>query len=169
MRTNLVFSCICLFGFIACNSGNDKSSGSDTAAASKSDTNMKKAADTVKMVAALPMVPKDAKVFFKNLKNDETVKSPFKVEMGARDIKVDSAGLIIPGEGHFHLLIDAGDSVAAGIVIPKDASHLHYGKGEKVAVLMLSPGKHRLAIQFADGIHRSYGSKLAVAIDVKVK
>ncbi len=89
--------------------------------------------------------------------------------MGATNIAVDSAGTIRPNSGHFHIIIDAGDSVAAGIVVPKDSTHLHFGNAQKEATISLSPGKHRLALQFADGIHRSYGSKLANAITVDVK
>ena len=72
-------------------------------------------------------------------------------------------------ENNFHLLIDAGDSTASGVVVPKDSTHLHFGNAQKEATITLAPGKHRLALQFADGIHRSYGSKLATAITLNVK
>ena len=165
---------ILFFGIIAmmsCNSNESKSVSSDTAAAAvATDSAMRhSSADTVKSVAALPPVPAGAKVFFKNLKNGETVKSPFKVEMGVKNIKVDSAGSIVAGEGHHHILIDVGDSVAAGQVIPKDAQHLHFGKGQTSATISLPPGKHRLTLQLADGIHRSYGSRLSATIEVTVK
>ena len=117
----------------------------------------------------MPAVPAGAKVYFKNLKNNQVVKSPFKVKMGVKNIKVDSAGSIVAGEGHHHILIDAGDSVAAGEVIPKDAQHLHFGKGQTSATIELPTGKHRLTLQFADGIHRSYGSKLSATIEITVK
>lgn len=164
---------ILFFGIIAmmsCSSNENKSASSDTATASKAtDTAMNHPADTVKAVAELPTVPDGAKVFFKNLKNGQTVKSPFTVEMGVKNIKVDSAGMIVPGEGHHHILIDAGDSIATGQVIPKDAQHVHYGKGQTSATISLPPGKHRLTLQLADGIHRSYGSKLSATIEVTVK
>ena len=117
----------------------------------------------------LPAIPAGAKVFFKNLKSGETVTSPVKVEMGATGISIDSAGSIKPNSGHFHLLIDAGDSIAAGVVVPKDSTHLHYGNAQKEATIKLSPGKHTLTLQLADGIHRSYGSKLSEAITLNVK
>jgi len=31
------------------------------------------------------------------------------------------------------------------------------------------PGKHRLTLQFADGLHRSYGSKMATSVNITVK
>jgi Domain of unknown function (DUF4399) len=158
------------FGLISCNSSENKSTSSDTASTAKAaDSVVKQSADAVKTIAELPPVPAGAKVYFKNLKNGQTVKSPFKVVMGVKNIKVDSAGMIVAGEGHHHILIDAGDSVAAGQVIPKDAQHLHFGKGQTSATISLPPGKHRLTLQLADGIHRSYGSKLSASIEVTVK
>jgi hypothetical protein len=166
--------CFILFiGIIAmmsCNSNESKSASSDSATTTMTtDTAMSHSADTLKSLAELPPVPPGAKVFFKNLKNGETVQSPFKVEMGVKNIKVDSAGSIVGGEGHHHILIDAGDSVAAGQVIPKDAQHIHFGKGQTSATITLPPGKHRLTLQLADGIHRSYGSRLSATIEVTVK
>ncbi|MBS1915296.1 MAG: DUF4399 domain-containing protein [Bacteroidetes bacterium] len=128
-----------------------------------------KKADTVAAVPALPDVPAGAKVFFKNLKNGQTVKSPVKVEFGVEGIALDTAGAVKAGSGHHHLLIDAGDSIAAGTVVPKDSTHLHYGKAQTEAEITLKPGEHTLTLQFADGIHRSYGAKLAATVKVKVK
>jgi hypothetical protein len=166
----ILFIGIVGLGLMSCGNNENKSASTDTATTAKAaDTAMNHMADTAKSVAELPAVPAGAKVFFKNLKNGETVKSPFTVEMGVKNIKVDSAGNIVGGEGHHHILIDAGDSVAAGQVIPKDAQHLHYGKGQTSATISLPPGKHRLTLQLADGIHRSYGSRLSATIEVMVK
>ncbi|MCL6524460.1 MAG: DUF4399 domain-containing protein [Thermoflavifilum sp.] len=118
---------------------------------------------------ALPAVPAGAKVFFKNLKDGEVVHSPFTVEMGVEGMQVDSAGPVKPGSGHHHLLIDDGDSIATGEVIPKDSTHLHFGNAQTQVVLNLPPGKHKLTLQFADGMHRSYGSQMATSITVQVK
>jgi hypothetical protein len=158
-----------IIGLMSCNSNETKSASTDTTTSAKAtDTTMNHMADTAKSIAELPAIPAGAKVYFKNLKNGAHVKSPFKVEMGVENIKVDSAGFIVAGEGHHHILIDAGDSVAAGQVIPKDAQHMHFGKGQTSATLTLPPGKHRLTLQLADGIHRSYGSKLSATIEVTV-
>ena len=129
-----------VIAMLSCNSSENKSASSDTTATTKAaDTAMNHAADTVKSIAELPSVPAGAKVFFKNLKNGETVKSPFTVEMGVKNIKVDSAGAIVAGEGHHHILMDAGDSIATGQVIPKDAQHIHYGKGQTSATISFRP------------------------------
>ncbi len=174
MKKVLFIPTILLIGLVSCNSGTGNGSpGSDSTSTQQDTSTMQ--ADTTHMamstttVDELPSIPSDAKVFFKNLKNGQTVSSPLKVEMGATNISIDSAGAVKPNSGHFHLLIDVGDSIASGVVIPKDSTHIHFGNAQKEATITLSPGKHRLALQLADGIHRSYGSKLSDAITVNVK
>lgn len=155
-----------LLGLAACNGGDKSAEAKDTTAAK--DTSMQ----SMKMdtaVSALPAVPAGAKVYFKNLKDGQSVKSPLKVEFGVDGIALDTAGAVKPNSGHHHLLIDAGDSIAAGTVVPKDSTHLHFGKAQTETTITLTPGKHRLALQYADGIHRSYGSQLSQAITVDVK
>ncbi len=159
---------ILILGFAACSGGSDKSSTDSTATTVSADTTHKMA-DTTQMVTPLPDVPAGAKVFFKNLKDGATVTSPLKVEFGVEGIALDTAGAIKPASGHHHLLIDAGDSIAAGTVVPKDSTHLHFGKAQTGTEIKLTPGEHQLTLQYADGIHRSYGAKLSATIKVKVK
>jgi Domain of unknown function (DUF4399) len=158
-----------LVGMVACNNADNKSAASDSTKAATTDTMAMAKADSSQAVPALPAVPAGAKVYFKNLKDGETVKSPVKVEMGVDGLALDTAGAIVAGTGHHHLLIDAGDSIPAGQVVPKDATHLHFGKAQSSAEVPLSPGKHVLTLQFADGIHRSYGGQMAATINVTVK
>jgi uncharacterized protein DUF4399 len=160
-----------LFLLTACNNADNKTAAADSSAGKPAgDTmSMSHAVDSSKMITPLPDVPAGAKVFFSNLKNGETVKSPFKVEMGLKGLKLDTAGAIVAGSGHHHLLVDAGDSIPAGQVVPKDSTHLHFGKAQSSTTLTLPAGKHVLTLQFADGIHRSYGGSLAATITVNVK
>ena len=158
-----------IIGLAACSGSGDKAATVDTTAATVSADTTHKAVDSPQMSTALPDVPAGAKVFFKNLKDGETVKSPLKVEFGVEGIALDTAGTIKPASGHHHLLIDAGDSIAAGVVVIKDSTHLHFGKAQTGAEINLTPGEHKLTLQYADGIHRSYGAKLAATIKVKVK
>lgn len=160
-----------LIAMASCNNAGDKAASTDTTVAPAKDTMVMAPADSSSSsaIAAVPPVPAGAKVFFKNLKDGETVKSPLKVEMGIDGLKLDTAGAIVAGTGHHHLLIDAGDSIPAGTVVPKDATHLHFGKAQSSADVPLTPGKHVLTLQFADGIHRSYGAQLAATITVNVK
>jgi hypothetical protein len=159
-----------LLGMIACNNAGEKAANTDTTAAAK-DTAMQMAKDSPQTAAipALPAVPAGAKVYFKNLKNGQTVASPVKVEMGVDGMKVDTAGPVVANSGHFHILVDVGDSIASGQMIVKDSTHLHYGKGQTSAELKLAPGKHTLSLEFADGLHRSYGSQMASTVSVTVK
>jgi Domain of unknown function (DUF4399) len=161
-----------LFGAVACNNASETSNPPATdsvkAAASHDSMNMGHM-DPAQAQNALPAIPAGAKVYFKNLKDGQTVTSPFKVEMGVDGIRLDTAGVIVAGSGHHHLLIDAGDSIPAGQAVPKDATHLHFGKAQSSAEVTLTPGKHVLTLQYADGIHRSYGGVLAATITVTVK
>ncbi|HTI08535.1 MAG TPA: DUF4399 domain-containing protein [Puia sp.] len=174
MRTIHFLPAALLLALTACNSGGDNAAASKdttaTAATATHDTTMNmKPADSAAKATALPEVPAGAKVFFKNLKDGQKIKSPFKVEMGIEGLKLDTAGAIVAGSGHHHLLIDAGDSIPSGIVVPKDEHHLHFGKAQSSTDVTLPAGKHVLTLQFADGIHRSYGSKLATTITVTVE
>ncbi|MEZ4614517.1 MAG: DUF4399 domain-containing protein [Caldilineaceae bacterium] len=72
--------------------------------------------------------------------------------MAADGLIVEPAGAIHPNAGHFHILIDT-DFVPAGDVIISDDQHLHYGKGQAVTRLELTPGEHVLRLQFANGAH----------------
>ena len=158
-----------LVGMVSCNNAGDKAATADSTKTAATDTMAMAKVDSSQAVPALPAVPAGAKVYFKNLKNGETVKSPVKVEMGVDGMQLDTAGAIVAGTGHHHLLIDAGDSIAAGTVVPKDSTHLHFGKAQSSADVKLTPGKHVLTLQFADGIHRSYGGQMAATINVTVK
>lgn len=120
-------------------------------------------------IPPVPEIPADAKVYFKNLKEGATISSPYKVEMGVDNMALDTAnGKIKPASGHHHILIDL-DSMVAGTVIPKDSLHLHFGNAQSEAEIKLPAGKHKLTLQFADALHRSYGSKLTSTVTVNVK
>lgn len=156
----LVFSCN--------NSGDNSASTTDTTE-KKADTTQTAPANTMATVPELPSVPDGAKVYFKNLKQNETVTSPVKVQMGVEKMKVDTAGPVVAASGHFHIFVDAEDSLSSGTMVPKDSTHLHYGKGQTEATISLTPGKHKLTLEFADGLHRSYGNKMAATVNVNVK
>lgn len=167
MRTLHFVSAAFLMAMVACNSGTNTSESSDTSTTA-TDT-MSHMMDTTQSAPAMETAPADAKVFFKNLKDGQTVTSPFKVEMGVSGIALDTAGSMLVNTGHHHLLIDAGDSIPMGTVVPKDSTHLHFGKAQTETTLTLPPGKHTLTLQLGDGLHRSFGSQLSATINVNVK
>jgi hypothetical protein len=53
-------------------------------------------------------------------------------------------------------------------VISTDDTHRHLGKGQTEADLELPPGEYKLTLQFADGLHRSYGKERSATIRIKV-
>lgn len=159
-------------GLVACNgSGSKQEANTTDTTATTADTSMHHHMDSTQTgaVAPLPAIPDGAKVFFVNLKNGQKVKSPLKIEMGVKGIALDSAGVLRPASGHHHILIDAGDSLAAGTVVPKDSTHLHFGNAQKEAEIKLPPGEHKITLQYADGLHRSYGGRLASSVTVTVQ
>ncbi|MEI7464972.1 MAG: DUF4399 domain-containing protein [Burkholderiales bacterium] len=97
-----------------------------------------------------------------------TVSSPFKVQFGVKGMTVAPAGTVAEGTGHYHLLINT-DVIPKGDVIPADAQHLHFGKGQTEAELKLDPGTYKLTVLFADGLHKSYGNDMSASIRVTVK
>lgn len=117
--------------------------------------------------------PSDKKgVSFTNLEDGQTLKLPATVKFEAHGMKTAQAGkgdLSEKNAGHHHIIIDKGP-VAQGEKIPSDKHHRHFGGGETQAQLKdLEPGKHQLTLQFADGVHRSYGKKWSDTITVHVK
>lgn len=120
-------------------------------------------------VPPMELIPDSARVYFKNIKSGDLLTSPFKVEMGVDHMSVDTAnGNIKPASGHHHILIGL-DSIAAGTIVPKDSTHLHFGNAQTSTEVKLAPGTYKLSLQFADALHRSYGGKLSTTITVKVK
>lgn len=107
-------------------------------------------------------------VHFMEPADGATVSSPVKVKMHVMGMTVEPAGKLVPGTGHFHIIIDQ-PAVAEGVVVPADDAHKHYGKGQTEAELTLKPGKHKLVVQFADGEHKSYGPEMSSAIEITVK
>jgi len=169
MYWKVVFSAICFVIVSACNnSAGDKEKKADTTTQSVSHDQMDHSQPSG-AVPELPAIPDGAKVVFSNLKNNSTITSPFKLQMGVEVMKIDTAGPVVAGSGHHHLLINAGDSITAGGIIPKDSAHVHFGKGQTEYVLNLAPGKYKLTLQLADGLHRSYGGRLATTVMVTVK
>ena len=155
---------------VACNnSSNETNATKDSADKKMNQQDTTHSMNMTTNVPELPAVPEGAKVYFINLKNNEAVSSPVKVKMGVDKMKVDTTGPVKLASGHYHIFIDAEDSLATGVIVPKDSTHLHYGKAQTEAEVPLTSGKHKLTLQFADGLHRSYGSKLATTITVNVK
>ncbi len=112
--------------------------------------------------------PEGAYVFFANLNDGDTVTSPVMIDFGVEGMAVNPAGEIVPGTGHHHIIID-GEATPQGTAVPADDTHIHYGGGQTQAKITLTPGKHTLIMQFANGIHQSFGKQMSATITVYVK
>ena len=98
--------------------------------------------------------PEGAKVYFINLKDGDTVKSPVTVQFGLAGMGVAPAGTEKENTGHHHILIDAtleGD--ALNEPVPADDNHKHFGGGQTETVIELSPGEHTLQLVLGDWTH----------------
>ena len=107
-------------------------------------------------------------VYFKGVDDGDTVASPFKVEMAVCGKDVKPAGEAVEDTGHHHLIVD-GDCIPAGETVPKDATHMHFGKGQTETMLALESGAHTLTLQFANGVHSSFGEELCKTINITVE
>ncbi|MEY4730528.1 MAG: hypothetical protein RL020_1686 [Pseudomonadota bacterium] len=110
----------------------------------------------------------DKGVSFAEPKDGATVPSEFKVVMLVKGMTVKPAGELVDGTGHHHLLIDT-TPIASGDIIPATEKHVHFGKGQTETTVKLTPGKHTLSLQFANGIHQSYGPAMSSTIVVNVQ
>jgi len=95
----------------------------------------------------------DARIFFANLENGDTVSSPFNVEFGLEGMDVVPAGTEQEYSGHHHLIIDQDELPALDMPIPADSLHVHFGKGQTSTELALSPGQHTLQIVLGNHLH----------------
>jgi hypothetical protein len=133
-----------------------------------------KKTDAAATGAAAEKAPEGPKkrVFFVNIKDGDTVRSPFNVQFGIEGMTVRPAGedVMDKTSGHHHILINVPEGfVEQGHVIPVDEHHIHYGKGQTEATITLPPGKHTLSMQLGDGAHLSYGKEMAATIHITVE
>ena len=105
----------------------------------------------------------EARVFFTNINDGDTVDSPVTVQWSAENFTIEPAGEVKAGAGHLHIMVDAA-CVAAGQIVPADDNHLHYGKAQTEATLELTPGEHTLCLQAADGVHTALAGEGATQV-----
>ncbi len=114
-------------------------------------------------------VPAAAKaVYFIEPQDGAVVASEFKVVMGLKGMTVKPAGDMTPDTGHHHLIID-NPPLISGEIVPATDKYIHFGKGQTETTVKLSPGRHMLVLQFANGMHQSYGPSMSSIITVNVK
>jgi Domain of unknown function (DUF4399) len=101
------------------------------------------------------VAPAGAHSYFANLKDGDTVTSPFKVVFGlSPNMGVAPSGIEKPNVGHHHLLIDktlTPEEMTQPITV--DEHHVHFGKGQTETMVTLPPGKHTLQLVLGDWSH----------------
>jgi Domain of unknown function (DUF4399) len=117
-----------------------------------------------------PMATPGQRVFFVGIADGAVVSSPVKVKFGVAGLTVKPALEDIENNsaGHHHLLVNL-DSLPEGQAIPFTDKHIHFGKGQTEADVILPPGRYKLTMQFANGAHVSYGPRLSQSIMITVQ
>jgi hypothetical protein len=103
-----------------------------------------------------PSAP-NARVYFVNLKNGDTVTSPFLVQFGLSGMGVSPADQQpIPTNamtGHHHLLVNMPLTGLESAILPMTDNIRHFGRGQTEAQITLPPGQHTLQLVLADWRH----------------
>ena len=112
--------------------------------------------------------PEGAKAYFIDLKDGETVKSPFLVRFGLTEqMGIAPALADWPDTGHFHLLIDKKPPNPNK---PISNKNLHLHRGQTEATVELSKGMHTLQIVMGDYSHIPHNPPvMSERISVKVE
>ena len=168
MKTKLfsLLALVCIFSLNACNKGKESPKKAEAKVeAPKADA--KAEADKAEAKSKAPVVKK--KVYFTSPSTNAELKSPVKLVFGVDGMSIRPALEDVSDKtsGHHHLIIDA-DGIPSGKVVPMDKQHIHYGKGQTSATIELTPGKHTLRLQFANGAHISYGPEMSSEITVNI-
>ena len=96
--------------------------------------------------------PKDASVYFVNVKEGNYIAPKSIVRFGLLNMGIAPAGVDKPNTGHHHLLVDT-PLPPLDKPIPNDFNHLHFGAGQTEARVTLTPGRHTLQLLFGDENH----------------
>lgn len=112
--------------------------------------------------ATTPAPAPKPEIFIRAPADGAMVATPFAVVFGLRNYGVAPAGVNLPGTGHFHVLINV-QPPAAGVLIPTDSLHRHFGAGQIETTLTLAPGTYTLRLVLADFEHKVIGPDLISA------
>jgi hypothetical protein len=123
------------------------------------------------LAQAQTAAPPNVVVYFINLKDGDSLKSPFKVQFGLSGMGVAPAGVEKPKTGHHHILVDSTlTPEQAKEPLPADEHHLHFGGGQTETMLTLPPGRHTLQLVLGDWSHVPFDPPIVspvITVDVK--
>lgn len=119
----------------------------------------------------------DAKVYFVNLSDGDTVQSPVTIVFGLNGMGIAPAGTEAENTGHHHLLINRpplgqGEDGADELIysLPADDNHMHFGGGQTEVTLDMEPGEHSLQLVLADANHIPHATPIvSEVITIKVE
>ncbi|MDR6924495.1 DUF4399 domain-containing protein [Pseudomonas sp. BE134] len=122
------------------------------------------------LASAATPAPAGAEVSIVSPKDDATVPQTVVVKFAVENIALAPAGDTTKNTGHHHLLIDVDELPAAGVPIPKDANHMHFGNAQTQGEVTLTPGKHTLQLELGDSNHMPFDPPIvSEKITVNVK
>ncbi|MCI4683547.1 DUF4399 domain-containing protein [Candidatus Rhodoblastus alkanivorans] len=99
--------------------------------------------------------PEGARIYFSDLKDGAAVSSRFTVHFAAENIAVVPTDKPEPNSGHFHIIID-NPLPPPDVPIPNDPNHLHFGRGQQEAEIILPAGDHTLQLLMGDEHHMQF-------------
>jgi len=149
MTRKLVAAAATLALLAACSKSPDSA---DSAAGTAADTDEHAEHTPATPAIARTRAPAGATVFIDSPKEGDLVANPVRVVFGVTGVTVTPVDQPVENGGHHHLLIDTS-LASAGVAIPTDAKHLHFGKGETETTVELSPGAHTLQLVLGDQRH----------------
>lgn len=97
--------------------------------------------------------PANAEVYFVTPSDGDTVRSPFTVVFGLRNMGVAPAGVEKEGTGHHHLLIDTDVPSDLSQPLPATDNVKHFGGGQTETEISLEPGTHTLQLLLGNYAH----------------
>lgn len=97
------------------------------------------------------------RVYFVEPKDGSTVTSPVHLMFGVEGFQIEpvpagTVETVRPSVGHHHVGVDT-DCLPPGTEIPRASPWVHFGKGDNMIDMQLTPGPHRLALQIGDDKH----------------
>jgi hypothetical protein len=97
--------------------------------------------------------PANAKVYFIEPLDGQTVSASFTVKFGLNGMGVSPAGIEKKNTGHHHILIDTDTLPNLHAPLPATDKIKHFGGGQTETLLTLSPGKHTLQLVLGNHHH----------------
>jgi hypothetical protein len=135
---------------VACSSEPEKSATAGSAPASAPPA------------AAAPAPSGKPRVFFIEPKDGATVKSPVELKFGVENYELSPVPpgeitTVRPGVGHHHVGVDQPCMGGGTNIVKGTPSWMHFGKAETGMSpgVQLTPGEHKLSLQFADDKHNA--------------